>query len=222
MKKLIFIMLAGSTLAAFISISSCKKDDTAAPSISLLGNNPYTISLNSTYTDPGASANDEEDGSVNVNVDASDVNVNLTGTYTVNYTATDAAGNQASASRTVIVKNDAESFVHGYDVLISGCGPTYNYTDAIAVSTTVNNQVIFNKFGDYPNANKKLRANISGANISIVTDTINCGSTVVPRRFSGSGSIVTSPNTIITMSVTEITILNGNSINCTYEYTKQP
>jgi hypothetical protein len=222
MKKILFVLLAGSTLAAFISISSCKKDDTTAPSILLSGNNPYIISLNSTYSDPGATANDDEDGSVTVSVDASGVNTNLTGTYTVSYSASDAAGNLSTASRTVIVKNDAESFVHGYDVLISGCGPTYNYTDQIAVSTTVNNQVIFNKFGDYPNADKKLRANISGSNITIVTDTINCGSTVVPRRFSGSGSIVTSPNTVITMSVTEITILNGNSINCTYEYTKQP
>ena len=220
MKKILSLAFAGIILAAVSTMNGCKKDDTVAPVISLIGANPLTISLNSTFTDPGSSANDEEDGSVSVAVDASNLNTNLTGTYTVYYTATDAAGNEGSATRTVIVKNDVDSYTASYSALISGCGPTYTYTDGMAASTTVNNQVIFDKIGDYPNANKKLRANISGNSITIVTDTITCGTApAVPRRFSGSGSIVVSSNTVITMSITEITILNGNSITCTYEYT---
>ena len=46
-----------------------------------------------TYTDLGASASDLVDGSVSVTVDANAVNVNVLGSYTVTYSATDAANN---------------------------------------------------------------------------------------------------------------------------------
>jgi endo-1,4-beta-xylanase len=77
--------------------------DTTPPTITLSGPNPYTVTNGDTYTDPGASAHDDHDGSLAVSVDTSALNVDVSGTYTIQYRATDAAGNTAHATRTVIV-----------------------------------------------------------------------------------------------------------------------
>ncbi|HLG34965.1 MAG TPA: immunoglobulin-like domain-containing protein [Bacteroidia bacterium] len=154
MKKILFGVFAGLILAAFISISSCKKDDTAAPVISLSGANPYTLSLNSTYSDPGATASDDEDGTVSVTVDASAVNEDLTGTYIVHYSASDAAGNIGMGERTVIVKNDADylagSYVNAYDTCSSTPASIFDAT--VTASTTVNRKISIGNFGAFGTA----------------------------------------------------------------------
>ena len=60
------------------------------------------IELGSTYTDAGASATDTVDGSVDVVITGS-VDTAAAGTYTLTYTATDSAGNEASQTRNVTV-----------------------------------------------------------------------------------------------------------------------
>jgi len=78
--------------------------DTIPPVITLLGNNPLDVQINpGPYVDPGANASDDKDGSVPVTTDASLVDTTKLGTYTVTFTATDAANNTASTSRTVNV-----------------------------------------------------------------------------------------------------------------------
>ncbi len=76
--------------------------DMTSPVITLLGSNPTSISLNTTFIDAGATAFDAIDGSVGV-VSTSTVNTAIPGSYTITYTATDAAGNSAIATRTVNV-----------------------------------------------------------------------------------------------------------------------
>ena len=80
--------------------------DVMAPVITLLGDNPYTVTQGSEYTDPGATALDNIDGDVTLNIvaDISDVDTSTLGSYTVTYEVTDAAGNTATATRTVIVE----------------------------------------------------------------------------------------------------------------------
>ena len=58
----------------------------------------HTVELGSTYTDAGATA----DGGETVTTSGS-VDVNTVGTYTFTYSATDAAGNEGTATRTVTV-----------------------------------------------------------------------------------------------------------------------
>ena len=63
------------------------------------------IEVNGSWNDPGASAIDDTDGDISGSVQVSgSVNTSLPGSYTLNYEATDAAGNKGSASRMVIVK----------------------------------------------------------------------------------------------------------------------
>ena len=76
--------------------------DTIPPVISLSGDTSVDVEQGTTFTDPGASATDNRDGSVTVTTSGT-VDSNVAGTYTLTYTASDAAGNSASASRTVTV-----------------------------------------------------------------------------------------------------------------------
>ena len=76
--------------------------DTIAPVITLAGDATVEIELGSTYTDAGASATDTVDGSIDVVITGS-VDTAAAGTYTLTYTATDSAGNEASQTRNVTV-----------------------------------------------------------------------------------------------------------------------
>ena len=77
--------------------------DTTAPVITVLGDNPATSELGVAYTDAGATASDAS-GAVTV-VSTGSVDVNTLGTYTINYSATDASGNTGTESRTVTVSD---------------------------------------------------------------------------------------------------------------------
>jgi hypothetical protein len=76
--------------------------DTTPPVISVLGDNPATVEYGSTYTDAGATATDVRDGSVTV-VSTSISSTTVMGEQTITYTATDAAGNSSTATRTINV-----------------------------------------------------------------------------------------------------------------------
>ena len=77
-------------------------DDTTAPAITLSGANPYTVERGTTYVDPGATADTGETVSDNR---SSNLNMAVSGTYIVTYSATDVDGNTGTADRTVIVLN---------------------------------------------------------------------------------------------------------------------
>lgn len=58
----------------------------------------------------GVTVTDNVDQDVKLEVDTSKVDLNQAGTYTVTYTATDAAGNQASATATITVEEKPEGY----------------------------------------------------------------------------------------------------------------
>lgn len=75
------------------------------PVITLLGDNPLTLALNSAFTDPGATASDREDGTLAVSADCSAVNTSAVGSYSCRYSATDSDNNTGTATRTVVVND---------------------------------------------------------------------------------------------------------------------
>jgi len=79
--------------------------DTIAPVITLLGNNPESVALGSSYADAGATALDDVDGDITANIIiANPVDVNTVGVYTITYNVQDNAGNDAAeVTRTVDV-----------------------------------------------------------------------------------------------------------------------
>ena len=93
--------------------------DTTAPVITVLGDNPLSLPVGALFADPGATALDAVDGHVEVSVDGS-VSTAAPGSYTLTYSATDAAGNTATATRTVNVID-----VTAPVITVSGGNPLY-------------------------------------------------------------------------------------------------
>jgi hypothetical protein len=78
--------------------------DTDAPVITILGDNPATVTEGDTYTDAGATAEDDTDGDITADINTTNsVNTAVIGSYDVVYDVTDAADNTAYATRTVNV-----------------------------------------------------------------------------------------------------------------------
>ena len=107
-------------LTAFMLFTSCKRDKTA-PIITLNGDD-MQIALYSSYVEPGATAADLEDGDISSSIEiTTTIDNNTLGDYSVTYTATDDAGNQAIKSRKVSVVMAQENYVGNYSVT-SSCG----------------------------------------------------------------------------------------------------
>jgi len=149
MKNLLLKSVAFIALTS-IAFTGCKKDDDdASPSITLNGDADVISSLNSSYTDAGATATDPEDGILVVTNDASSTNpnVNLAGDYTITYTATDSEGNKATAKRTVTVRNDAYDLAGSYITTEN----TDTWTQTLTPSTTKNDEFTLSRFANYDN-----------------------------------------------------------------------
>ncbi|MBA6316587.1 DUF5011 domain-containing protein [Cellulophaga baltica] len=81
--------------------------DTTAPIITRNGPASISLTVGDTYTDAGATANDDVDGDITSEIDIINlVDPDVAGTYTVTYNVSDAAGNDATeVIRTVIVSD---------------------------------------------------------------------------------------------------------------------
>ena len=90
----------GSGLVDNIKLLSALPD-TVAPVITIIGGNVSLVE-GTEYSDAGANATDNHDGTVDV-VTTGSVNTAAAGIYTISYTATDSAGNSATATRTVTI-----------------------------------------------------------------------------------------------------------------------
>ncbi len=98
-------------------------NDTEPPTITILGNNPATVQVGDAYSDLGASVSDPSTGSaqanenlgIKVSVNGGEevelglivIDTSLPGEHTIEYRATDQAGNVGTATRTVIVEGIA-------------------------------------------------------------------------------------------------------------------
>jgi len=192
--------------------TSCKKDDVDAPIVTITGNN-MTVSLQGTFTDPGATANDDKDGAITPVVSGV-VNTNLTGDYILTYSAVDAAGNTGTATRKVMVVNDAADMNGTYNV--AGTPGAYSYVQTITASTTLNRRITFGKLGNYTN-NSGIYADVVGTNITLPSQTaVGVGNPAANRAFSGTG---TKNATGLTLTYTETT--NGQAATYTEIMVKQ-
>jgi hypothetical protein len=110
--------------------------DEIPPVISINGANPITVELGSTYSDAGAIADGGETVSLESNVDTAKV-----GSYTVTYSATDAAGNIGTATRIVNITDTTKPAI-----TIIGDNPAtaefgLTYTDAGATASDLSGDV---------------------------------------------------------------------------------
>ena len=99
--------------------------DHTIPVITRVGDTTVSLELGSTYTDAGATAVDNIDGTITSSIvaDTSAVNVNAVGTYTVTYNVSDATGNAATqVTRTVQVVPIAITLTSPDDISVNAVG----------------------------------------------------------------------------------------------------
>ena len=105
----LFIDGPGTTAGDFYvdNISQIPTVDETAPVITLIGDNPLELTVGNTYTDPGATAEDNVDGNISANivVGGDTVDTNVEGSYTVTYNVSDEAGNAATEVTRVVNVN---------------------------------------------------------------------------------------------------------------------
>jgi len=94
--------VADGSKAADEVIRTIKVVDTTKPEITLDANNIYEIALNGTIPEFSATATDNYDRNVTVQIDTTSINANQVGNYTVTFTATDSSLNKTV--ETVIFK----------------------------------------------------------------------------------------------------------------------
>ncbi|GAA0719757.1 hypothetical protein GCM10009430_19170 [Aquimarina litoralis] len=103
--------------------------DNVPPVITLIGASTITVLQGASYNDPGATASDNVDGNITASIQTTDnVNVNVPGSYTVQYNVQDAAGNSAAeVVRSVIVESNI-NFNLSTGVLTAPSGATVELT----------------------------------------------------------------------------------------------
>jgi len=101
--------------------------DTTPPVITLKGNDKITLEAGSNFTDPGAMAIDDRDGTVAVTV-SGEVKNRTVGKYTLTYTAEDKAGNKATKTREVTVVDTTKPTItlKGANPITLQQGSTFN------------------------------------------------------------------------------------------------
>ena len=78
-------------------------DENTKPVITVLGNNPMTVYIGTTFTDPASTASDPEDGDITVNiVTAGTVDTSTLGAYTITYNVSDSKGLAADQKTRVV------------------------------------------------------------------------------------------------------------------------
>ena len=121
------------------------EDDNSPPVITLNGANPMTVECHTSFTDPGATANDACAGNLAVTTSGA-VDVNTPGTYVITYTATDTTGHTTTATRTVNVVDTTppilscpSDIVASFDPAVNGAVVNYTApvgTDSCSTATT--------------------------------------------------------------------------------------
>ena len=111
--KALLIQSGGSALDQVTSPSNTSETssvdepspvDTIPPVITLIGNNTAEIEKGTPYLDLGATVTDDVSTNLGVSVTGDHIDTTVVGVSTIIYTATDGAGNTATSTRTVIVK----------------------------------------------------------------------------------------------------------------------
>lgn len=209
MKKQIMLGSLVFIATGAIWMTGCKKEDTTPPVITITGGNNQNHILNAAWTNPSATAQDDEDGDLSASITVTgSVNKDLVGSYTLIYSVTDAAGNTGEETLTVTVYNEAQSWAGTYpkatiiDSLFGDAAHT-NFTMVyawqndlvITASTTVNKKIIFNRFGDYSGytSANMVYGNVTGNTVNIPQQTAyGIGNPPDDHTFQGTGTIVST------------------------------
>ncbi|MGD0709847.1 MAG: immunoglobulin-like domain-containing protein [Bacteroidales bacterium] len=195
--KILLSVAALSILISATEFTSCKKqENNTPPTITLDGQNPWTIYLQSGATDPGITAIDNSGNSIPTYISSwssTNPNQNQTGTYTITYSVVDANGNTATATRTVIVVNQAQFLQGNYnvsDVLSGDASSNIYYIATVNSSSTENNSISIANFGGF-GTTVNVMVTLSSSNELIISPQTPKGMVPSPinNGLQGSGTV---------------------------------
>ena len=203
----------GSGYAPMIEVWPSLSFEAAAPVITLTGDNPITIEVGDSFTDPGATATDNYETTITV---TGSVDVNTLGAYTITYSAEACSGNTASATRTVNVVDTTAPVIAltgdnpitievGDSFTDPGATATDNYDSAVTVTTT--GSVDVNTVGSYTITYSA--EDSSGNTATTATRTVNVVDTTAPNVVCQNISIELSSNEAVSISADDIN--NGSN-----------
>ena len=150
---------AGNTAAQ--KVRTVNVVDSTDPIITLNGSPTIIHEVGTTYVDPGATANDNYDNDLSSQISTdNNVNPNLLGTYTVEYTVQDSSDNTAQKQRTVQVVDTVDPVISlvgnttvtiEYQTIYTDAGATAsdNYDENINSSLTSSSTVDIETLGEY-------------------------------------------------------------------------
>lgn len=194
-------------------VLSCGKKDDQLPVVLLNGEDIIIVPLNSSFTDPGATANDNVDGLLSVSI-SGNVNTQLEGDYEIIYNATDAVGNTGEAVRLVRVFNDARTLSGTYSTISYTFADTSSFQSFLTTSTTINNRIWLQGFAQFDFA--VVYADLIGDSIKIPEQQSLAQGSI--HFFSAAGIVNTGDTLIIAISFSDS--LSGNIYTGTSIYKK--
>lgn len=166
-------------------------NDVSAPVINLIGNSEINIEINSIFNDPGYNCTDDVDSSCNVIV-SGNVDTSKLGSYTLTYSATDLAGNNAKVNRIVNVIDSINPVITLFGDSIIYCNINGEYDELGASVADNSNEILdvvidsslldIRKVGDYKIS---YSACDSSGNCSTIYRLVKVQS-IIPVDFSGS------------------------------------
>jgi hypothetical protein len=146
---------------------SCKKDDNP-PSVTILGKNPDSVYVKTSaeYNDPGATANDPEDGPVELII-AKNVNMQVAGHYLIFYSAKDKYDNVSEKveRHVYVIKADGEF------TAVESCSASGTQNLLVTATSNFNNDTISLK--DFPVASFTTKAVVKEGGYRIFQQDIN-------------------------------------------------
>jgi ketopantoate hydroxymethyltransferase len=165
--------------------------DSTPPVLTLLGDNPQTVEVFTAYVEQGATADDNYDGdlTVNITIDDSAVNTAVLGSYIVVYEVSDSFGNTINATRTVDVVDttspvitllgDNPQTIERMDAYTElGATALDNYDGDISASIVIDNSSVdTNMVGSY---NVSYYVEDSSGNNDTVLRTVDVVDTIIP------------------------------------------
>ncbi len=213
------LMSMGLALAIVSTVffSSCKKEDTSSPTITLNGAATMTMYVGETFTDPGVTCDDLDAKEDEVNLTADVVKTGAvdntkSGEYIIRYNCEDEAGNAANeVTRTVTVKHKNSTVQGLYSATESCTGvPSGAFSCSVNNGTTETGITISN-FGNY---GVVVNATLSGTYNTTVTVT---SQNIAGATFSGTGTVEPDGKK---MTITYTADDGVNSVTCTKTLTR--
>lgn len=206
-----FIAISALSISLAFFATSCHKENTP-PEITLNGDQNYTSYYGESFSDPGATATDAEDGNITSKITVDGTVGTAPGIYTLIYTIMDQDGNFADVQRYVTVKYKSISLAGNYTVTETSPFGTDTYTGNVTADSVDLSHFVFGSF----TAQNPIVVDASIINEDEIQMNIDAqGGPIL--QFQGN---ITDPGAI-TFTLSYLRPIGQTTTNCTATWVKQ-